>query len=988
MAANDAVSMNVAENRQNVPMAIQENRAAVPMTVAEGGGTPGGLNRKADKVTGAAAGNLAGLDSTGNLTDSGKAPGDFLEAPATAGSEGQVLTADGEGGASWQDPTGVDPTEIIDDTAGDGDTDKVWSADKSHELLTEINSKADEPTGTKSAGKVYGLDNDLNPAWVDGGGGSVDPSVVEQKVNAWLSANITNPDSPPLDRSLTSTSGATPADLGGDAKNGIKILNEQIPALNGNVLPPAFEIGLRYVSGGAEAWATNNKRLSTKRGEYVELKKGDTITIDRSVLLEYGACYSTDGGETFTALSSSSLSSTAPEDGLYFFWMCKNDSAVVTQDDVENGWKYLRFTRANSVANTVDSLGSVLKVTNEQFPLMTGTIIPPPFEIGVRYVLSNADVWAANSKRLTFKRWEYITLKQNDVVSVDSSVVNEFAGGYSTDGGSTFTSISSRSDDYVAPADGIYFFWISKVGDTAFTADDIEKAWTYIRFSRSVAEKPLTNEQILKGATGKNNSNLIDGEIVLSGDFSYRNYASTSATSIGFILLNVPNLNEGDDIEFSWDEFVNPLSDYSTAVTFYLNKRNSGGTSIGYAYLTPDKRYVVEANVKSVEFVAQVDYSSLPSSRWVVAELNGVVVVRGDSLHINAKYLPQTWISNSGEYLKPNHIYSSGSILRRCYNPYKDAGSTAYVGQLHCHAKEKVNDEWIYYGGSVEGLCELFAECGYDFITVTDYAHNGEITHKPSNTHGLVWLCDAQETATDANSGLVGQHMCVYNCTELYSFPRNTQPHDIADIVKADNCACDLAHPAWSVLYQNPDKVAKIKGKIRFCEVYDGLNDIQGAITVPTGKSTDYAWEIMLDNGCVVWGTAVNDAHTGHDEDGGISKGCVKVYASAKTPEAIWKALCTGCFISCSHVSADIDSVSVVGNTITINTGDSGASTKFLKEEGTVLSTQTGTTATYSMDGSEKYVRAVVTLSSGETVWIQPVVNITKVALDDYDLTY
>lgn len=144
MAANDAVSMNVAENRQNVPMAIQENRAAVPMTVAEGGGTPGGLNRKADKVTGAVAGNLAGLDANGNLTDSGKAPGDFLEAPATAGSEGQVLTADGEGGASWQDPTGGDPTEIIDDNAGSGDTDKVWSADKSHELLTEITSAEED----------------------------------------------------------------------------------------------------------------------------------------------------------------------------------------------------------------------------------------------------------------------------------------------------------------------------------------------------------------------------------------------------------------------------------------------------------------------------------------------------------------------------------------------------------------------------------------------------------------------------------------------------------------------------------------------------------------------------------------------------------------------------------------------------------------------------------------------------------------------------
>ena len=79
-----------------------------------------------------------------------------------------------------------DPTIIIDDTAGSGVTNKVWSADKSSALLTEINSKADEPTGTKSAGKVYGLDSNGHPAWVDGGGGSVDPAVIAQAVDEWL----------------------------------------------------------------------------------------------------------------------------------------------------------------------------------------------------------------------------------------------------------------------------------------------------------------------------------------------------------------------------------------------------------------------------------------------------------------------------------------------------------------------------------------------------------------------------------------------------------------------------------------------------------------------------------------------------------------------------------------------------------------------------------------------------------------------------------
>lgn len=150
MPTNNAIPMNVAENRRNIPMTVRENANSVQLAVAESG-TPGSMNRKADKVTGATAGNFAGLDASGNLTDSGKAPEDFLEAPATAGTSGQVLTSDGSGGQSWQDPTGGDPTEIIDDTAGAGDTDKVWSADKSaseaQSLMTEINSMPTEETG-------------------------------------------------------------------------------------------------------------------------------------------------------------------------------------------------------------------------------------------------------------------------------------------------------------------------------------------------------------------------------------------------------------------------------------------------------------------------------------------------------------------------------------------------------------------------------------------------------------------------------------------------------------------------------------------------------------------------------------------------------------------------------------------------------------------------------------------------------------------------
>ena len=58
---------------------------------------------------------------------------DKLDAPATAGTAGQVLTSDGEGGQAWADPSGA-----IDDTAGEGDTDVTWSADKLDGEFTDV----------------------------------------------------------------------------------------------------------------------------------------------------------------------------------------------------------------------------------------------------------------------------------------------------------------------------------------------------------------------------------------------------------------------------------------------------------------------------------------------------------------------------------------------------------------------------------------------------------------------------------------------------------------------------------------------------------------------------------------------------------------------------------------------------------------------------------------------------------------------------------
>lgn len=62
-----------------------------------------------------------------------------------------------------------EPTELIDDTAGAGDTDKVWSADKTagevSDLSSAINQKQDTPSTAGTAGQVLGLDSNLDPVW-------------------------------------------------------------------------------------------------------------------------------------------------------------------------------------------------------------------------------------------------------------------------------------------------------------------------------------------------------------------------------------------------------------------------------------------------------------------------------------------------------------------------------------------------------------------------------------------------------------------------------------------------------------------------------------------------------------------------------------------------------------------------------------------------------------------------------------------------------
>lgn len=91
----------------------------------------------------------------------------------------------------------VDPVEIIDDNAGSGDTDKVWSADKSYSensaLLSAISSKYEKPqTGIPASDLASGVIPSVPVQDVQSGGSSIVSNGVAE-INPVVTVSGTTP---------------------------------------------------------------------------------------------------------------------------------------------------------------------------------------------------------------------------------------------------------------------------------------------------------------------------------------------------------------------------------------------------------------------------------------------------------------------------------------------------------------------------------------------------------------------------------------------------------------------------------------------------------------------------------------------------------------------------------------------------------------------------------------------------------------------------
>jgi hypothetical protein len=138
------------------------------------------------------------------------------------------------------------------------------------------------------------------------------------------------------------------------------------------------------------------------------------------------------------------------------------------------------------------------------------------------------------------------------------------------------------------------------------------------------------------------------------------------------------------------------------------------------------------------------------------------------------------------------------------------------------------------------------------------------------------------------------------------------------------------------------------------------------------------AWDAILSEGILLYGIAVDDAHTfkdpGNPNIAGPGRGWVSVRAARLEPRAILEAMERGDFYASTGVElADYEASATAIRIAVKPTAFSKYRIQFIGKGGRLLSERAEPSATYAIKGHEGYVRARVIESNGRTAWAQPV---------------
>jgi hypothetical protein len=296
-----------------------------------------------------------------------------------------------------------------------------------------------------------------------------------------------------------------------------------------------------------------------------------------------------------------------------------------------------------------------------------------------------------------------------------------------------------------------------------------------------------------------------------------------------------------------------------------------------------------------------------------------------------------------------------------------------YKGNTHTHTLNSDGDS------TPDAVVRWYREHGYTFLVLTD--------------HNFL-------TATDALNALHGadeQFLVIKGEEVTSSFdkaPLHVNGLDVArgigaqtgasvvdvlqesvDGIRAANGVPHINHPnfRWAITREQLQQVRNN----RLFEIFNGHPQVNnaGGGGVP---GVEEVWDAILSSGTLLYGIAVDDAHTfkdpGNPAVAGPGRGWVVVRAPRLERRAIVEALDRGEFYASTGVELTDLQVSDTRMTVVVKPVTwSKYRVQFIASGGRVVDEATEPTATYTFAGDEGYVRARVIESNGHMAWIQPV---------------
>jgi hypothetical protein len=195
------------------------------------------------------------------------------------------------------------------------------------------------------------------------------------------------------------------------------------------------------------------------------------------------------------------------------------------------------------------------------------------------------------------------------------------------------------------------------------------------------------------------------------------------------------------------------------------------------------------------------------------------------------------------------------------------------------------------------------------------------------------------------------------------------------DAVRAASGVPHINHPNYEWVI-TADDLKQVQNNKLF-EIYNGhplVNNLGGGGVL----GLEEVWDIILTSGKLLYGLAVDDAHTfkqpWNRNSARPGQGWVMVRAPRLSTDEILAAMERGDFYASTGVELSDYQVNDKEMKITIKQeGSSKYRVQFIGAGGRMLKEEIASPATYQFRGDETYVRAKVIESNGRFAWIQPV---------------